>query len=262
MKPLANRAPHVRHEIGHVSRRSFIKGAAAAGLLAGIGGVVPAYARPGRNGYLGGSSIDLSIGEQEIEIGGRRAAAIAINGTVPGPLLRLREGQDVVIRVTNQLANESTSIHWHGLILPFRMDGVPGVSYPGIGVGETFTYRFPVRQNGTYWYHSHTAAQEQLGVVWAVDHRSARARAVPFRSRVRGDARRLALDDEPEAMLAKLKKDNSYSNYQRRTVRRVHQRRGEERPEGDARGSLGRGARCGWTRPISPTSRGTTSLFS
>lgn len=207
----------MRQEISHVSRRSFVKGAAAAGLLAGIGGIVPAYARPGRNGYLGGSSIDLSIGEQEIEIGGRRAAANAINGTVPGPLIRLREGQDAVIRVTNTLANESASIHWHGIILPFRMDGVPGVSYPGIGVGETFTYRFPVRQNGTYWYHSHTAAQEQLGVYGPliIDPRGQE----PFRFDreyviILGDW----LWADPAVMLAKLKKDNSYSNYQRRTV--------------------------------------------
>ena len=170
-----------------------------------------------RNGQLGGSSIDLSIGEQEIEIGGRRDSAIAINGTVPGPLVRLREGRDAVIRVTNQLAKESTSIHWHGLILPFRMDGVPGVSYPGIGAGETFTYRFPVRQNGTYWYHSHSAGQEQLGVYgpMIIDP--------PGREPFRFDREYVVmlgdwLDGDPATMLAKLKKDNSYSNYQRRTV--------------------------------------------
>jgi CopA family copper-resistance protein len=204
-------------DISYLSRRKFVKGAAAASLLAGIGGIVPAYARPGRNGGLSGNSIDLSIGEKEIEIGGRRAAANAINGTVPGPLIRLREGQDAVIRVTNALANESASIHWHGIILPFRMDGVPGVSYPGIGAGETFTYRFPVRQNGTYWYHSHTAAQEQLGVYGPliIDPRGRE----PFRFDreyviILGDW----LWADPAVMLAKLKKDNSYSNYQRRTV--------------------------------------------
>jgi len=203
-------------DIPPLSRRNFVKGVAAAGLLAGIGSIVPAYARP-LNGQLGGGSIDLSIGEKEIEIGGRRAAAIAINGTVPGPLVRLREGRDAVIRVTNQLAKESTSIHWHGLILPFRMDGVPGVSYPGIGAGETFTYRFPVRQNGTYWYHSHSAGQEQLGVYgpMIIDP--------PGREPFRFDREYVVmlgdwLDGDPATMLAKLKKDNSYSNYQRRTV--------------------------------------------
>jgi len=203
-------------DIRHFSRRKFVKGAAAAGLLAGLGGIVPTYARAGRQSYLSGNSIDLSIGEQEIEIGGRRASAIALNGTLPGPLIRLREGQNVVIRATNQL-RESTSIHWHGLILPFRMDGVPGVSYPGIGVGETFTYRFPVRQNGTYWYHSHTAAQEQLGLYGPliIDP--------PGREPFRFDREYVVmLGDwlwaDPAVMLAKLKKDNSYSNYQRRTV--------------------------------------------
>jgi CopA family copper-resistance protein len=165
---------------------------------------------------LSGNSIDLSIGEQEIEIGGRRASAIALNGTLPGPLIRLREGQNVVIRATNQL-RESASIHWHGLILPFRMDGVPGVSYRGIGAGTTFTYRFPVRQNGTYWYHSHTAAQEQLGLYGPliIDPRGRE----PFRFDreyvvMLGDW----LWADPAVMLAKLKKDSSYSNYQRRTV--------------------------------------------
>ena len=207
----------MNNNVPHLTRRKFVKGAAAAGVLAGLGGILPAYARPGRNGYLSGNTIDLSIGEQEIEIGARRASAIAINGMLPGPLLRLREGQDTVIRVTNQLANETTSIHWHGLILPFRMDGVPGVSYPGIRAGETFTYRFPVRQNGTYWYHSHTAAQEQLGLYGPliIDP--------PGREPFRFDREYVVmLGDwlwaDPAVMLAKLKKDNSYSNYQRRTV--------------------------------------------
>lgn len=200
-----------------ISRRRFVKGAAAAGFLAGLSGLSPAYARPGRQSYLSGSVIDLSIGEREIEIGGRRATAAAINGTVPGPLLRLREGQEAVLRVTNRLATETTSIHWHGIILPFRMDGVPGVSYPGIRAGETFTYRFPVRQHGTYWYHSHSAAQEQEGVFGPliVEPRERE----PFRFDreyvvMLGDW----LWAKPETMLAKLKKDSSYSNYQRRTV--------------------------------------------
>ena len=203
-------------DVPYVTRRKFVKGAVAASLLAGLGNILPAYARPGRRGYLG-SSIDLSIGHREIEIGGRRVSAIAINGTVPGPLVRLREGENAVLRVTNQLVKESSSIHWHGLILPFRMDGVPGVSYPGIGAGETFTYRFPVRQNGTYWYHSHSAGQEQLGVYgpMIIDP--------PGREPFRFDREYVVmlgdwLDGDPAAMLAKLKKNSSYSNYQRRTV--------------------------------------------
>lgn len=204
-------------DVPHFTRRKFVKATAAAGLLAGLGAIVPAYARSGRNGELSGNSIDLSIGEKQIEIGGRRYSAIAINGTVPGPLIRLREGQEAVIRVTNQLAKETTSIHWHGLILPFRMDGVPGVSFPGIRAGETFTYRFPVRQNGTYWYHSHSAAQEQIGVFGPMVIEPA------GRDPVRSDREYVVvlgdwLDGDPATMLAKLKKDNSYSNYQRRTV--------------------------------------------
>jgi CopA family copper-resistance protein len=203
-------------DVPYLTRRKFVKGAAAASVLTGIGSILPAYARPDRRGYLGGS-IDLSIGNHEIEIGGRRVSAIAINGTVPGPLVRLREGEDAVLRVTNQLAKESSSIHWHGLILPFRMDGVPGVSYPGIGAGETFTYRFPVRQNGTYWYHSHSAGQEQLGVYgpMIIDP--------PGREPFRFDREYVVmlgdwLDGDPARMMAKLKKNSSYSNYQRRTV--------------------------------------------
>ena len=207
----------MKNEISYISRRRFVKGAAAAGVLAGMSGIVPAYARRGRNGELGGSSVELTIGEREIEIGGRRASAIAINGTLPGPLVRLREGQDAVIRVTNQLAKETTSIHWHGLVLPFRMDGVPGVSYPGIPLGETFTYRFPVRQNGTYWYHSHTAAQEQLGVYGPLIIDPLGREPFSFDREyvvMLGDW----LWADPAVMMAKLKKDSSYSNYQRRTV--------------------------------------------
>ncbi len=142
-----------------ITRRDFLRSAAATGLLAGVGGVMPVYARSSSG------AIDLTIAKQALKIGGRRSEAITINGSLPGPLLRLREGQDAVIRVTNAMSDQATSIHWHGLILPFRMDGVPGVSFAGIPPGETFTYRFPVRQNGTYWYHSRSAAQEQLGVL-------------------------------------------------------------------------------------------------
>ena len=111
---------------------------------------------------MAGNVIDLSIGNHHFNTGGRSDHAIAVNGSVPGPLVRLREGQDVVLNVTNNLAEDS-SIHWHGLLLPFQFDGVPGVSFPGIGPGETFQYRFPVRQTGTYWWHSHSGLQEQAG---------------------------------------------------------------------------------------------------
>ena len=130
---------------------------------------MPAWARgqalgPARRGFgtLTGEVIDLAIGNSHFATGGRSGHAYAVNGTVPGPLLRLREGQDLTINVTNHL-DEDSSIHWHGLLLPFQFDGVPGVSFPGIRPGETFTYRFPIRQNGTYWWHSHSGLQEQAG---------------------------------------------------------------------------------------------------
>lgn len=204
-------------ETPHLSRRKFVQGAAA-GLIASIGGIrSSAYARDGEKDHPGGGPVNLSIGEQEIAINGRRASAMVVNGTLPGPLVRLREGQDAVIRVTNQIANVTASIHWHGLLLPFRMDGVPGVSYPGIRPGETFTYRFPVRQNGTYWYHSHSAGQEQLGLYGPLVIEAKEREPFRFEREyvvMLGDW--LSLD--PAVMLDRLKKDSSYSNYQRRTV--------------------------------------------
>jgi len=147
------------------SRRGFIGTSA----LAAAGLAIPSWAR-GQSlshaekgfGELSGDTIDLSIANHHFSIGGRSGHAIAVNGTVPGPLIRLREGQDVTLNVTNNL-DEDSSIHWHGLLLPFQFDGVPGVSFPGIRPGETFRYTFPVRQTGTYWWHSHSGLQEQAG---------------------------------------------------------------------------------------------------
>lgn len=120
-----------------IPRRRFLRLTGAAGLLAAYESLVSAYARTAKPSRTAHGSFGLTIGRQTIEIDARRAAAIAINGTVPGPLVRLREGQDAMIRVTNQLVGESSSIYWHGLILPYRMDGVPGVTFPGIAPGET-----------------------------------------------------------------------------------------------------------------------------
>ena len=149
-------------------------------LLAGMGAVsgvaaLPAWAQghslhrtkggvPIRAGFdeVSGAVIDLSVGHGPRLVQGRKGHGIAVNGSVPGPLVRLREGQDVRFNVTNHLG-EDTSIHWHGLLLPFHMDGVPGISFPGIRPGQTFAYQFPIRQAGTYWYHSHSGLQEQQG---------------------------------------------------------------------------------------------------
>jgi CopA family copper-resistance protein len=119
---------------------------------------------PIRTGFdqVSGGVIDLTVGAGQRLVEGRRGHGVAVNGSVPGPLIRLREGQQLRLNVTNHLA-EDTSIHWHGLLLPFQFDGVPGVSFPGIKPGETFVYEFPIRQSGTYWYHSHSGLQEQMG---------------------------------------------------------------------------------------------------
>jgi FtsP/CotA-like multicopper oxidase with cupredoxin domain len=111
---------------------------------------------------VSGPDIRLSIDHLSMTIDGKASHAIGVNGTAPGPLIRLREGQRARIAVTNNL-HEDSSIHWHGLLLPFQMDGVPGISFPGIRPGETFTYEFPVMQSGSYWYHSHSNLQEQMG---------------------------------------------------------------------------------------------------
>ncbi|QZD92986.1 copper resistance system multicopper oxidase [Qipengyuania xiapuensis] len=150
-----------------IDRRKFITSTAALGAAMSL--PLPAWARGeslthAKQGFgeVSGKKIALSVGDHHFGVGGRKGHAIAVNGSVPGPLLRLKEGQKVRIDVTNNL-DEDTSIHWHGLLLPFQFDGVPGVSFPGIKPGETFTYEFPIRQNGTYWWHSHSGLQEQAG---------------------------------------------------------------------------------------------------
>lgn len=147
-----------------LSRRAFMAG--STGLLA-LASFRPAWAQsasPGSKGSasLTGSNINLTIDRRAFEIDGQTGSAVTINGSVPGPLIRLREGDNARLTVTN-LLDEDSSIHWHGLILPFQMDGVPGVSFPGIAPGASFTYEFPVRQAGTYWYHSHSGLQEPVG---------------------------------------------------------------------------------------------------
>ena len=163
------------------------------------------------------SEWDIEIGRTPVTIGGVTRDAMTFNGTVPGPLIHLREGDDVTIRVTNTM-DEDTSVHWHGFIVPFEYDGVPGVNFPGIAPGETFTYRFKVRQNGTYWYHSHTGYQENQGLYGPIVIEPASGKD-PFeydRDVI------VVLSDWPESDPAvqfdKLKKMGAeYFNYQRRT---------------------------------------------
>ena len=155
-----------------LSRRRFVQGLAAGGAVAGLG-LWPraswALLSPGEPTVLSGTQFDLAIGETPMNITGRIRPAVTVNGSLPAPLLRWREGTTVNLRVANRLPpgsihGEQTSIHWHGILLPANMDGVPGLSFDGIGRGETYHYRFAVNQAGTYWYHSHSGFQEQAGL--------------------------------------------------------------------------------------------------
>lgn len=147
-----------------IDRRKLLLGAGASTLLP----LFPAWAQSVSHGrgtgvdVLSGEDIRLTVGHSSFTTGGKTGHAVTVNGTLPAPLIRLREGQNVRLHVTNTL-HEDTSIHWHGLLVPFQFDGVPGVSFPGIRPGETFTYDFPIRQAGTYWYHSHSGMQEAMG---------------------------------------------------------------------------------------------------
>jgi len=152
-----------------LDRRQLLRGATLAGGGVALSAYMPAWAQPVSAGIVkplptvSGEDIRLRVAHQMMTIDGRQSHAIGINGTVPAPLIRLREGQTVRLHVENGL-DEQTSLHWHGLILPFQMDGVPGIAFPGIDKGTTFTYEFPIVQAGTYWYHSHSGAQEQGGL--------------------------------------------------------------------------------------------------
>ncbi len=158
----------------------------------------------------------LAIRRESLDIAGGRGHATTVNHTVPGPIIELWEGRDAVLRVSNHLTTGS-SIHWHGIVLPFEMDGVPGVTFPGIAPGETFVARFPVRQYGTYWYHSHSNLQEQSGTYGPLIIHPAKPDPFQYdRDYV------VMLSDwtfeDPHRVLAKLKKMSDYYNYQRRTV--------------------------------------------
>ncbi|MDQ3079367.1 MAG: copper resistance system multicopper oxidase [Pseudomonadota bacterium] len=150
-------------------RRDFLRAATLGGAGVGLAGLSPAWAQRLSAGIarplptVSGNDIALTIGKVAVRVDGKVGRAVGVNGTVPAPLIRLREGQKVRLRVTNTLDEES-SIHWHGLLVPFAMDGVPGVSFPGIAPRSTFTYEFPIVQSGTYWYHSHSGYQEEDGI--------------------------------------------------------------------------------------------------
>nr|WP_096462985.1 copper resistance system multicopper oxidase [Sulfurifustis variabilis] len=203
-------------------RRRFLQGLAAGGVMLGLSPWLrPSWAEPatatGTPAVLRGTEFDLTIAETPVDFTGRPRMATTINGSIPGPVLRWREGETVTLRVHNRL-REATSIHWHGILLPYQMDGVPGISFKGIPAGETFTYRFKVAQTGTYWYHSHTGFQEQTGMYGAIIIDPARG-ADPIRAD-REYVVQLSdwTDEDPMRVLAKLKKQSDYYNFNQLTV--------------------------------------------
>jgi len=197
-----------------LSRRQFVQGIGGGALLLGASGW--SRAATAAPNVLTGPDFDLTIDTLPVNLTGTARRAIAVNGSIPGPTLRMRQGDTVTLRVTNRL-RQQTSIHWHGLILPADMDGVPGLSFNGIAPGSTFTYRFKVNQSGTYWYHSHSRFQEQVGLYGPlVIERRAGERHAADREHV------LLLSDwtdhDPEHIYATLKRQSDYYNYNKRTV--------------------------------------------
>ncbi|GAB3734312.1 copper resistance system multicopper oxidase [Luteimonas pelagia] len=208
-----------------LSRRRFVQGLAAGGAIASLGawprlaGANPAIGNPAT---LAGTEFDLSIGETLVDFTGKVRPAITVNGSLPAPVLRWREGTTVNLRVANALPagsihGHSTSIHWHGILLPANMDGVPGLSFDGIARGEAYQYRFDVRQGGTYWYHSHSAFQEQAGLYGALVIDPLEPEPFAY------DRDYVVLltdwtDLDPAALFARLKKMSDYDNLSKRTV--------------------------------------------
>ncbi|HEX9462757.1 MAG TPA: copper resistance system multicopper oxidase [Alphaproteobacteria bacterium] len=198
-----------------IGRRRFVQGIAAAGILGPAllsSGRAPAASAP----VLSGTEFALEIGEVPVNVTGRRRTATAVNGRVPAPILRWREGDTVTLAVTNRLS-EPTSIHWHGIRAPSPMDGVPGLSFAGIPAGETFVYRFAVPQSGTYWYHSHSAFQEQTGLYGALVVEPKAGYAYAF------DRDYVVLlsdwtDEDPHTLVSNLKFQSNYYNFQQRTL--------------------------------------------
>ncbi|HKD66562.1 MAG TPA: copper resistance system multicopper oxidase [Candidatus Binataceae bacterium] len=202
-----------------LSRRRFVQGMLAGGAIAGLDlwrwpklGLTAAPATP----QLTGNNFDLVIREMPVNFTGKPAVATAVNGCVPAPTLHWREGDTVTISVTNRLSTD-TSIHWHGLRVPADMDGVPGLSFAGIRPNQTFVYRFPVIQHGTYWYHSHSRFQEQTGHYGALIIDPGRKDGLEY------DRDFVILlsdwtDESPETIFTNLKQQSDYYNYNQRTA--------------------------------------------
>jgi CopA family copper-resistance protein len=198
-----------------LNRRRFVRGVAATGALASawpLGRAIAARREP----VLSGTEFQLEIGPVAVNITGRPTIGAAINSQIPAPILRWREGDTVTLAVTNRLS-EPSSIHWHGIRTPSPMDGVPGLSFAGIPPGQTFVYRFPVHQSGTYWYHSHSAFQEQTGVYGPIIIEPKGGYAHPF------DRDYVVFlsdwsDEKPDTIVSNLKFQSDYYNFRQRTL--------------------------------------------
>ena len=203
-------------------RRRFVKGLAAGATLAVLGDwPVRVLAQAGQVPELRGMDFDLDIAPAAVNFTGKPRLATAINGSVPGPTLRWRQGERVTLRVTNRL-NAISSLHWHGIILPVEMDGVPGLSFDGIPPQSTFVYEFRVRQAGTYWYHSHSGFQEQTGMYGAIVIEASDPEPFSF------DRDYVVMlsdwtDEDPMRVFSNLKKDSHYYNYRKRTLADIRQ---------------------------------------
>jgi CopA family copper-resistance protein len=203
------------------SRRRFVQGIACGGVMAGFGFARAPFAADGGDSatsraVLSGNDFDLAIGELPVNFTGAMRRATVVNGRLPAPLLRWRQGDTVTLRVRNTLSARS-SIHWHGIILPVDMDGVPGLSFMGIAPGETYTYRFTVNQSGTYWYHSHSRFQEQIGLYGPIVIEPRDGERFP------ADREHVVLlsdwtDADPERIYATLKKQSNYYNHGKPTT--------------------------------------------
>lgn len=206
--------------MNNMNRRTFVKGVLATSIIASIPINLSANSKISarkKTIELSGNTFNLSIEKIAVNITGNPSIAKTVNGMLSGPTLRWKEGDTVTINVTNNL-NEDTSIHWHGIILPASMDGVPGFSnFNGIKPGETFTYKFPILQSGTYWYHSHSGFQEQEGVFGAIiiepkikdPYEYDREYVISLSD---------WSDEKPSSVYRKIKLSSSYYNFKQRTV--------------------------------------------
>lgn len=206
--------------MNNMNRRTFVKGVLATSIIASIPINLSANSKISarkKTIELSGNTFNLSIEKIAVNVTGNPSIAKTVNGMLSGPTLRWKEGDTVTINVTNNL-NEDTSIHWHGIILPASMDGVPGFSnFNGIKPGETFTYKFPILQSGTYWYHSHSGFQEQEGVFGAIiiepkikdPYEYDREYVISLSD---------WSDEKPSSVYRKIKLSSSYYNFKQRTV--------------------------------------------